>query len=53
VEDENGDLLADSHCNLNRCRNFLSQLLNVLSVSDARQIKIHTAEALVPDLNRF
>jgi hypothetical protein len=31
----------------------LSQLLNVLKVSDVRQIEIHTAEPLVPDLAPF
>jgi hypothetical protein len=34
---------------LNRWKNYFSQLLNVHRVSDVRQIKIHTAEPLVPD----
>jgi hypothetical protein len=50
VKDENGDLLADSHNILNRWKNYFSQLLNVQSVSDVRQIEIHTAEQLVPFL---
>jgi hypothetical protein len=33
-EDENGDLLADSHSILNRWKNYFSQLLNVHNVSD-------------------
>jgi hypothetical protein len=48
VRDENGDLLADSHNILNKCKNYLSQLLNVRSVSDVKQIEVHTAEPLVP-----
>jgi hypothetical protein len=34
---------------LNRWKNYFSQLLNVHSVSDVRQIEMHTAELLVPD----
>jgi hypothetical protein len=45
VKDENCDLLADFLI-LNRCKIYLSQLLNV---SDVRQIEMHTAEPLVPD----
>jgi hypothetical protein len=41
VKDESDDLLADSHI-LNMWKNYFSQLLNVLSVSDVRQIEIHT-----------
>jgi hypothetical protein len=52
VKDENGDLLADSHYILNRRKNY-SQLLNVHGVSDVMQIKIHTAELLVPDASPF
>jgi hypothetical protein len=50
VNDENGDLLAVSHNILNRWKNYLSLLLNVHRVSDVRQIEIHIAEPLVPDL---
>jgi hypothetical protein len=35
---------------MNRWKNYFSQLLNVHRVSDVRQIEIHTAEQLVPDL---
>jgi hypothetical protein len=48
VKGENGDLFADSHNILNRCKNYFWQLFNVCSVSDARHIEIHTAEQLVP-----
>jgi hypothetical protein len=48
VEDENSDLLADSHNFLSRW-NYFSQLLNVYNVSDVTQIEIHTAEPLVTD----
>jgi hypothetical protein len=53
VKDENGDLLADSHNILNRCKNYFSQLLNVHSVSDVRQIEVHTAEPLAPGPSRL
>jgi hypothetical protein len=49
VNDENGDLLADSHNILNRWKNYFSQLFIVHGVSDVRQIEIHTAEPLIPD----
>jgi hypothetical protein len=48
VKDENGNLLADSHSILNRWKNCFSQLLNVHSVSEVRQIEVHMAELLVP-----
>jgi hypothetical protein len=47
VKDEYGDLLADSHSILRRCKNYFSQLMNMYNVSDARQIVIHTAEPVV------
>jgi hypothetical protein len=53
VKDENGDLLVDSHCILNRWKNYVSQLLNVHNVSDFRQIEVHTAEPLVPGPSRL
>jgi hypothetical protein len=48
VKDENDELLADSHI-LNRWKNYFSQLLNMHSVRDVRQIEIHMTEPLVPD----
>jgi hypothetical protein len=53
VKDENGDMLADSHNILKRWKNYFYQLLNVNSVSDVRQIEIHTTELLVPDPRPF
>jgi hypothetical protein len=53
VKGENGYLLADSHSILNRWKNYLCQLLNVCSISDVRQIEVHTAEQLVPDSSPF
>jgi hypothetical protein len=55
VEDENGDLFADSHNTriLNRWKNYSSQLLNVHNVSAVRQIEVHTAEPLVPGPSRL
>jgi hypothetical protein len=47
VEDENSNLLADTHNILNRWKSYFSQLLNMHNVNDARQIEIHTAEPLV------
>jgi hypothetical protein len=46
VKDENYCLLADSHNILNRWKNYFSQLFNVHSIHDVRQI-IHTAEPIV------
>jgi hypothetical protein len=53
VKDENGDLLAVSHNNLNRWKNYYSQLLNVHGVSNVRQMKIHIAELLAHDTSTF
>jgi hypothetical protein len=48
VKDENDNLLAYSRHDLNRWKNYFSQLLNVHNVSDVRQIEVYTAEPLVP-----
>jgi hypothetical protein len=48
VNDDNGDLLADSHNILSRWKNYFSQLLNVHNVSDIRHIEVHMTETLVP-----
>jgi hypothetical protein len=53
VKDEKGDLLADPNNILNRWINYISQLVNVLSVSDVRRIEVHTAELLVLDHSPF
>jgi hypothetical protein len=49
VKDEKGDLLADSHSMLNRCKIHLCQLLNIHGVNGVRQTAIHTVESLVPE----
>jgi len=49
VKDDKGDLVADSHSILARCKNYFSQILNVHEVNNVRQREIHTAEPLVPD----
>jgi hypothetical protein len=38
VKDENGDLLADSHSNLNMWKHFFSQLLNVKLVRNSLEV---------------
>jgi hypothetical protein len=53
VKEVNGDLLADPHNILDMWNTYFSQLLNVRRASDVRQIEIHTAEPLVPDLSPF
>jgi len=49
VQDEKGDLVADSHSIVARWRNYFSQLFNVHGVKDVGQGEIHTAEPLVPE----
>jgi len=49
VNDEKGDLVADSHHIVDRWRNYFSQLFNVHGVKDVRQAEIDTAEPLVPE----
>jgi hypothetical protein len=53
VKAKDGDLLAGSHCILNRWKNYFSQLLNLHNVSDFRQIEVHTAESIVPGPSRL
>jgi hypothetical protein len=53
VEDENGDLLANSNNILSRLKSYFSQLLNVHNASDVKQIEIHTTEPLVPGLSHL
>jgi len=53
VKDERGDLVAESHSIMARCRNYFSQLLNVPGVNDVRQAVIHTAEQLVREPSAF
>jgi hypothetical protein len=49
VKDECGDLLADSHNILNRCKNYFSQLLNVHRLIET----LHTAKLLVLNTSPF
>jgi len=49
VNDEKGDLVADSHIIVARWRIYFSQLFNVHGVKDVGQAGIHTAEPLVPE----
>jgi hypothetical protein len=51
IKDKNGNLLTDPQNVLNRWTNFFNQVLNVHGVHDVRQIDIHTAEPLVPELS--
>ena len=53
VKDEKGDLVADYHSIMARCRNYFSQLLNVHGVNNVRQAEIHTAEPLVPEPSAY
>jgi len=53
VQDEKGDLVADSHSIMTKWRNYFSHLLNVNGTKDVRQEEIHTAEPLVPEPSAF
>ena len=53
VENDNGDLVADSHSILPRWRKHFSQLLNMNGVNDVRETELHTAESLVPEPSAF
>jgi hypothetical protein len=46
-DDENGDLLADSHNILNRWKNYFSKLLNMHNVSDVTQTEVYITEPLI------
>jgi hypothetical protein len=48
IKDENCDTLAYSHSSLNRCKNYVCQLLNRHGVHDIRQTDIRTAELQAP-----
>jgi hypothetical protein len=52
-KDENGDLLAKSHNNLNRRKNYFFRILNAHRFSDVRQVEIHAAEQLIPEPSPF
>jgi hypothetical protein len=49
IKNENGNVLADPHCVLNRWKIFFNQVLNVHRVHVVRQMDKHMAEPLVPE----
>jgi hypothetical protein len=51
IKDEDSNLLADPQNILNSWKNFFNQVLCVHGVHDVRQMDIHTAEPLVPELS--
>ena len=54
AKDDKGDLVANSHSILAKCKNYFFQLLNVHCVNDVRQTEIHTAaERLVLEPSAF
>jgi hypothetical protein len=53
VEDEDDDLVMDSHHILARWGKHFSQLFNAHGVSEVRETEIHTAEPLVPETSAF
>jgi hypothetical protein len=53
VKGDDGNLLADSHSNLNRWKNFFCQILNVNVVNRFWQIEMHTAKQLAPEPTFF
>jgi hypothetical protein len=53
VKAEYVDLLEDYHNILNRWKNYFSQLLNMQSISDVKQIEVYTAEPLIPGPSRL
>jgi hypothetical protein len=53
VSNQNGDLLADSHNNLNGLKNYFCHLLNVHGGNYVKQTEMNTAEPLVSDPSPF
>ena len=49
MNDDKGDMVADSHSVLGRWKKYFSQILNIHEVNDVKQTEIHTAEPLVPE----
>ena len=49
MKDEKGNLVADSHSIVVRCRNYFFQLFNVHDIKDVAQAEIHAAEPIVPE----
>jgi hypothetical protein len=53
IKDVSGNLLADPQNVLNRWKHFFNQVLNIHGVHDVRQMAIHMAEPVVPELTLF
>ena len=53
VQDQKGNLVADSYSILARWRIPFSQLLNIHGVNGVRQKEIHTAKPLLPEPRAF
>jgi hypothetical protein len=51
IKDENDNLLADPQSVFNKWKNFFNQVLNVHGVHDIRQMDIHMAKPLLPELS--
>jgi hypothetical protein len=49
LQDERGDLLADSQKILSRWKNYFGQLWNVQEAGGVRQTEIQTVEPFVPE----
>ena len=49
VENQKGEMLANSHTILNSWKNYFCHLLNVHAVNDVRETEIPRAELLVPE----
>jgi hypothetical protein len=49
INSKNGDNLAVSHCVVNRCWKYFSELFSTHGFYDVRQTEIRTAELLVPE----
>ena len=53
VKDEEGDFVSDFQHILVICCKHFSQLFIVRGISDLRQMEIHTAQPIVPELSDF
>jgi hypothetical protein len=53
VKSDRGNLVADSHSILDKCKNHFCLLLNLCRVTDVRQHKICTAGSVVPYLGAY
>jgi hypothetical protein len=51
VKDEKGDMLADYHNILNSYENYFSQLWNLRTVGNVRQMEMYLVKPLLPELS--